>query len=428
MKKLLFVVIDGGSDTPNPKLGGKTPFEVADIPNLNNLARTGMNGIMQVLPIPPESDEAVLSLLGFDVFKVYTGRGPLEAVGGGVPFKDGNLALRCNFGTVEDGEIKDIRAGRINTEEAHELGKAISEFVSLGGDSEFHFQSTTGYRGVLIIKSKHKLSSRVSNTHPGYMVEYLQTAEDKGIPISAAVVKPDMKWHKSVPLESTKAAALSARLVNEFIEKSKTVLEKHPVNLHRISKGLKPANIVLTRDAGVGIPKLFDFFKVYNMRWACFADMPVERGISQLSGMQVIPLPEITKDVENDMKIRAQCLLKNFNFYDAIYIHLKGPDPYAHTGDLKGKIRAIEAVDKYFLGEVLDGIDLKNTIIVVTCDHTTSCEQRAHTADPVPLTITGPYIVPDNVPGFNEKACAQGSLKYFKAIDLMPMLVKLARR
>ena len=102
MKKLLFVVIDGGADIPIKKLNGKTPFQVAKMPNINNLARMGMNGIMQVLPIPPESDEAVLSLLGYDVFNLYTGRGPLEAVGGGVPFKDGDVALRCNFGTVEN--------------------------------------------------------------------------------------------------------------------------------------------------------------------------------------------------------------------------------------------------------------------------------------------------------------------------------------
>ena len=427
MKKLLFVVIDGGADTPNPELGGKTPFEVAKIPNLNNLARLGMNGLLQVLPIPPESDEAVLALLGYDVFEIYTGRGPLEAIGGGVPFRDGNLALRCNFATVENGEIKDVRAGRISTDEAKELAKAINEFVSIKNAKSL-FQSTTGYRGVLIIESNSALSPRISNTHPGYVMEYLQMAKEKGVPMSAALVKPDMHFYPCKPLIPTKEAATAAKLVNEFIEESSMVLEKHPINIERISKGLKPANIILTRDAGIEIPKLFNFSKVYKMNWACLADMPVERGIGQLAGMQIIPIPESTGNAKEDMYIRAQTVLKNISFYDAAYIHLKGPDPYAHVGDVQGKIKAIEDIDKYFFGSLLEWLDLRNTVIVVTCDHTTSCEQKAHTADPVPLVVVGPNIVPDNVAGFNERLCVQGALKRVSAINLMPALVKLVNR
>jgi len=431
MKKLIFIVIDGGADRPIEKLGYKTPFEVANTPNLDFLSRNGINGIMKILPIPPESDEAVLSLLGFDVFEVYTGRGPLEAIGAGLNFKDGDLALRCNFATVKDTNILDIRAGHITTEEAKELEWAINEKVKLTG-AEFEFKSTVGYRGVLVIRSKHKLSSRISNTHPGYNLQFFEPVwdkykESKGVPLSFAIKKPVMQMASCMPLERSKEAAFSARLVNEFIHKSRYVLENHPVNRRRLAENKPPANIILTRDAGTEIPKLYNFYERYGMRWACFADMPVERGIAQLCGMDVIPMPESTGDIKRDMFIRATALIRNLHFYDAFYIHLKGPDPYAHIGDVEGKIKAIEEIDKNFFTLLLSNIDFENTIVAVTCDHSTPCELKAHSEDPVPIMIAGSEIPPDNTPYFSESTCAKGYLGKISAKYLLPYLIKLSK-
>jgi len=430
MKKLIFIVIDGGADTPNPKINGKTAFEAANIPNVDFLARNGKNGIMQILPIPPESDEAVISLLGYNVFKVYTGRGPLEAIGGGVPFKEGDLALRCNFATVENGNVVNVRAGAISQMEAKELEKSILERVKLT-NADFEFKSTAGYRGVLVIKSKEKLSSNITNTHPGYMLHLLDVywsrgGEIKSVPLSGAVKKSSLKLQKCEPLDNSKSAATSARLVNEFIEKSRKVLENHPINKRRIAQGKPPANIILVRDAGTRFPKLYNLSKTFNTRWACFVDMPVERGIAQLSGMDIIPIPPPSENAKRDMEIRVLSLLKNYNLYDAFYIHLKGPDVFSHLGDIEGKVKSIETIDKYFIRPLLKNVDLMNTIIVVTCDHTTSTSKGVHTEDPVPVTIFGAGL-PDSVSKFSEKDCKKGSLGLISSRSLMGYLMKLIK-
>ncbi|MDD5182148.1 MAG: alkaline phosphatase family protein [Candidatus Nanoarchaeia archaeon] len=426
MKKLLFVVIDGAADTPVSALGGKTPLEIAKKPNINNLSRMGTNGLMQVLPIPPESDEAVLSLLGYDVFDVYTGRGPLEAVGGGADFQDGDIAIRCNFGSMENGVIKNVRMDDFSSEDAKKLEWAINEFVKLT-NAEFVFRSTAKYRGVLVIKSKEKLSPKITNTHPGYIVRPMTSIYGE-VPVSSAVANPDMVMRKVIPMERTKEAAFTAEVVNEFIKKSAEVLKNHPLNIERKAQKKAPANIIITRDAGDRLPKLFSFSKTYDVHWACFAEMPVEKGIAQLSGMELIPMPEASGDVRKDYWIWAQTLIKNIQLYDAVYVHLKGPDIFAHMGDYQGKIQSIENIDKYFFEPVLKRIDLQNTIIVVTCDHTTSCESKSHTDAPVPLTIAGPDIFPDNVSGFSERSCANGAMKSIRAMDLMPMLMKFVKR
>jgi len=431
MKKLIMVVLDGAADVPNKSIGNKTAFEAAYRPNLDNLARKGVNGVVKVLPIPPESDEAVISLLGYDIFKVYTGRGPLEAIGGGIPFKEGDLAVRCNFAIIENGAVKDVRIKDMTTEEAKQLEEAINSFVTLTG-ATFTFKSTVAYRGILTIQSNNKLSSKITNTHPEYATKYFEPVWDRsqssfGVPFSEALVGADMTLKESRPTDMTKEAAFSAKLVNEFIEKSRAVLYKNPVNLRRMAEGLQSANIILTRNAGTSPPRLFNMRTVYDMNWLCMADMPVERGIGISAGMQVMPLPEPSGNIQKDMSIRVLALLKNLNLYDAFYVHLKGPDIFAHNEDINGKVRAIEEIDKYFFGPLLANMDLNNTIIAVTCDHTTSSEIGLHTDDPVPLTISGGGIVGDGTSMFSEPTCARGALKQISALQLMPYLMKLIK-
>lgn len=428
MKKLLFIVLDGGADTPNKKVGGKTAFEAANLPNIDFLSRNGKNGMLSILPIPPESDEAVISLLGYDVFKVYTGRGPLEAIGGGLSFNEGDLAIRCNFATLQGNEIVNIRAGGISDKEADELETAINQYVSLS-KGNFIFKSTTGYRGVLVIKSKNGLSAKISNTHPGYMLRMLDISwnrdgEIKYVPMSEALAHPRMILKECLPLEKTQEAVNSATLVNEFSEKSRIVLENHPINKKRIAEGKPPANVILMRNAGNKKPKLYNLNQAYGKKWACFVDMPVERGIAFCAGMDVIPIPPISENAEQDMAIRVLTLLKNLQFYDAFYIHLKGPDVFAHLGDIHGKVKSLEQIDEYFFRPLLKNIDLQNTIVVVTCDHTTSCEKKAHTDDPVPVAVFGEGL-PDDVATFTEKNCKNGELVSMSTRQFMDYLMKL---
>ncbi|MEM4264060.1 MAG: phosphoglycerate mutase, partial [Candidatus Woesearchaeota archaeon] len=262
----------------------------------------------------------MLSLLGYDVFEIYTGRGPLEAIGGGVDFEDGNVAIRCNFGSFVDGEIKNVRVEDISTEESKKLEQAINEFVQLT-NAEFVFKSTMKYRGVLVLKSKQKLSAKITNTHPGYALKPVISTHGS-IQLSTALLHSEKKLQKSVPLERTKEASFTSELLNEFIKKSAEVLNNHPVNIERKAQGKEPANVILTRDAGDRLPNLFNLCKTYGLKWGCFAEMPVERGIAHLSGMEIIPLPERGNNPEKYYWIWAQTVIKNMQFYDALYIHV----------------------------------------------------------------------------------------------------------
>ncbi len=288
--KLLYIVIDGMGDLPNPKLDNKTPLEVAETPNLDVLASNGQIGLMYSVGkgVAPESDAAVISLLGYDPFKYSTGRGIIEAVGAGVSLKNGDLAVRCNFATLGEGtEIVDRRAGRtLTTEEATELTKAANKEIKLTSHpADFEFKNTLGHRAVLVIKSKDKpLSGKITNTDPAYrIVNGLGVAE----------TKVDMHLKTCIPYEQTQAAQTAADLVNEFTKKSHALWENHPINVKRAKEGKLKANVVLARDAGSQLPNFFSINQQYGVDFAALADMHTESGIARLAGMQATLLPRL---------------------------------------------------------------------------------------------------------------------------------------
>lgn len=414
--KLFFIILDGASDMPIPALENKTPLESAKIPILNKLAEKGKLGLVDVVGgIAPESDIAVVTLLGYEPEKYYTGRGPLEAVGIGAEFEDGMLALRCNFATSSDGiNILDRRAGRkLEITEAKSLALAINKKVKLR-DADFIFIPTVEHRAVLVFASKIELSNKITNTDPAY-------SNLKGVP--EALHKFEMKVQECKSLENSQSARLSASLVNEFTKKCYQALKNHPVNKAREKKGLMPANIVLSRDAGNKVPKFYDINERYNKKWAILADMPLEVGIGKLAGMKIIkmPLPTFTK---KDYTIRVNSLLKNLNKFDCFYIHIKGPDLYGHDGRFKEKIKCFEEIDKYFFAPLIKKLK-SDFLLAVTADHCTPCILKAHSGDPVPLLVYGNKIKSDNLKGFNEKECGKGSIGLIKGKDLMGYLFYL---
>jgi len=419
--KLIYVVIDGMGDLPIEELGNRTPLEVADTPNMDFLAKTGKTGLMYTVGkgIAPESDVAVVSILGYDPFKYEVNRGPLEALGSSLTMKDGDLALRCNFATLGHGNtIIDRRVGRsLTTEEATELGKAINEKIKLESyPASFEFKSTIGHRGALVIRSKEKrLSGNISNTDPAY-------TRIKGI----GVAKPEaeMILRKCKPMDKTEEAKISANLVNEFIEKSRTILEEHEVNKRRVAEGKLSANVILTRDAGHRLPKFFNINERYGLRFVCLADMPIEKGISKLAGMHVVDLPPPSKSLEKDCILRVEKLLEAFPSYDCFYVHIKGPDEPGHDGDFNLKTKLIAIVDKHFLGNMLQKIRLEDCVVCVTADHSTPCKLKAHSDDPVPILISGNKIEGDKVQKFSEKECKKGKLGILEhGTELMPKLI-----
>jgi len=410
-------------DLPIEELAGKTPLEAAETPNMDFLARKGKTGLMYTVKkgVAPESDAAVISLLGYDPFKYSTGRGVIEAVGAGIDMADGDLALRCNFATLgKDREIIDRRVKRtLTTEEALELSRAANAEIRLEScPATFDFRSTLGHRAVLVLKSKGKcLSGKITNSDPAYAVV-------DGIGVATPNV--EMLLKKCEPLDDTEEARNSARLLNEFIEKTHDLWENHPVNVKRAAEGKLKANVILTRDAGSQLPKLFNINTRYNVDFAALADMHAESGIAKLAGMEASLLPPPSGDLKRDCEIRVERLLQLLPHHDCFYMHLKGPDEPGHDGNCHLKTAVISAIDEYFFGKLLPQLSTKEVLFCVTSDHATPCALKVHSDTPVPLLISGGNVEDDDIGKFCEKECRKGSLGVVeRGYELMPKLMKL---
>jgi 2,3-bisphosphoglycerate-independent phosphoglycerate mutase len=377
LKKLL-VVLDGVGDLPCKALGGKTPLESVKKPNLDYLASQSKTGCINIAgDIAPESDVGVFSVLGFDPKKHPVGRGALEASGAGMKFEDGWLAVRANFATSDDtGKILlDRRVGRnLSTPEAKLLEKELNSKVRMS--VPFVFKATVAHRGVVIFKT-NGVSKRISNTDPAYVM--------KGM-LAHAQVKFEMRVMECKPLDETREAKKAAVLVNEFTEKAHEVLQDCKVNEKRKGEGKKIANAILLRDAETNLAKPPNIYG--KTRWALLADMPLEVGIAKLVGMSVVSLPTPSFGA-SDYPIRARKTVEALKKFDAVYVHLKGPDLFAHDGETLGKKKSIEEIDEFYFGPLLKKIDLKEVRVAVTADHCTPCDLKAHSADSVPYLISG---------------------------------------
>ncbi len=420
--KLIYVVIDGMSDLPIEEMGDKTPLESADTPNMDFLAKTGKTGLMYTVGkgIAPESDVAVVSILGYDPFKYHARRGVFEVLGAGLTMTDGDLALRCNFATLgPNNNIIDRRVGRsLTTVEATELANAINKPMKMESyPARFQFKNTLNHRGALIIRTNNKkLSSNITNTDPAY-------TRIQGIGVAEPEAKMILK--NCEPLDKTEEAKTSANLVNEFTQKTMAILERHEVNKKRVKEGKLKANVILTRDAGHRLPNFPSLKKQYGFSFVCLADMPVERGISRLADMQMVDLPSPTKNLRTDCKLRVKKLLENMSIYDCFYVHIKGPDEPGHDGDCELKTQLITTIDRHFVGNMLDEINLEDNVICVTADHSTPCKLKAHSDNPVPLLISSNKIQADKVQRFSEKECKNGELGILShGTELMPKLME----
>ena len=421
--KLIYVVLDGLGDRPVEGLGNKTPLESARTPNMDRLAKKAKMGLVHTVEknVAPESDVAVISILGYEAAKFYTGRGPLESFAVGLKVNDGDLAYRVNFATREMGtdKIIDRRVGRnLTTDEATRLAEEVNSKVKLSG-ATFEFKNTIGHRGVLIIRKDGALSAAVTNTDPAY---------DKEGVYGVAKEKFDNVIMKCEPVEGKETdqkAVEAADLTNEFLKNSSHVLSKSHINRKREEENKLPGNLILTRDGGDSLPKFLDINKKFNLKFGCFVEMPVEKGIALLTGMDIVEVPLPTGDGARDYPLRVDKVIESLEKYDVLYIHLKGPDEPAHDGNFVKKVESIEAIDKYFFGKLLPRIRLSETLIAVTADHSTPCNIKAHSGDPVPLMICGANVKKnDSLDTFSEKSAKEGSFGELMGHQLMELFRK----
>jgi 2,3-bisphosphoglycerate-independent phosphoglycerate mutase len=406
--KLLYLVLDGAADRLSDP---STTLEKAYKPNLDKLAKYGLCGLMYTVGkgVAPESDEAVISLLGYDPHEVYTGRGPIEAVGAGLSLREGfEVAFRANFATIDPASkrIIDRRVGRsLSSEEARMLAEKL-DGMELGiHDGYVRVKATIGHRAVVIIGSKsRRLSPMVENNDPAYVRKGL-------ISVAARDFQPFVK--KIEPLEDTPEARAAAELANVFTEKAIEILDKHPVNEERRRKNQPPANAILLRDAGGSIPRAQPLKEKYKCGFAVLAEMPVELGIGRIFGADTIVLDPPSGDPKKDYEERFEATMKALSRSEIVYVHLKGPDEPGHDGDFELKKKRIEEIDRYYVSLLLENRPSRLAVIV-TADHATPPSVRAHTDDPVPVVFNTESVPGDEARAFTERECAKGRLGVYE--------------
>ncbi len=377
--KGVFVIIDGAADEPCEALGGLTPLEAAKTPNLDEIARKSKIDYCYTVKegVAPESSAAIISLFGHD--PSFIPRGPLEARGIGIKLKNGDLAFRCDFATIDDLKslnIIDRRAGRtLTTDEAKKLAKAINEKVKL--PFKFEFYSSVQHRGVLVIRGG--FSDNISNADPAYSGGAVSKAKEGKLVFSK-------------PLDDEDDSKLAAELVNSFVRQSFEVLDKHPINIARAKKGFYSANVILCRDAGSVPVRL----KKLRGKWLALGYMPLEIGIADLLGMEVYKFkyPKLKgSDIYGNLysglyraiKYAKRMLWWKKRKYDYFYVHLKETDVPGHDNRPLDKVKMIELIDKKFFSFLKKFIG--DSRLIITADHTTSCNQKAHSQKPVPVLI-----------------------------------------
>ena len=418
---LIYVLLDGVGDLPHPDLDGKTPLEAANTPVLDKIASNGAIGevISVGKGIAPESDIAVFNMLGYKFnHSDYAGRGVIEAIGVGIDFKDGDLALRGNFSTLDDEQvIIDRRAGRqIEREDADGIAKEIEEKVKFSHPGiTVEVSPTIGHRVTVRIRAdSQKLSSRITNTDPAY-------SNIGGMGVAKAV-GDFLKIEKCLPLEENDNAKFTANLVNEFSEQSTNIMKESQINKKRLEDNKKQLSCILLRDAGNKYPNVISINEKYGMNFSCIVDMPVELGISDVLKMKAFEAGGLT-----DYEEKARVAAKAMETQNAIYVHLKGPDEFGHDGDAIGKMKNIEEIDQRFFKTLVENIDSSKVAIIISADHSTPCINKGHSDDPVPILVSGDFIKNDGTTRMTEEQAKKGSMGLLQGAEVVTKSLELIK-
>ena len=397
----LLIIADGLGGRPTDTPEGRTCLEAARTPHLDELARRGALALLDPIApgVRPGSDTAHLSLFGYDPFREYPGRGVFEAVGVGLEVREGDVCFRTNFATVdEDFVVVDRRAGRLH-EGQEELERALKALQPRSApDVEVRFKASTEHRGALVLRGPD-LSPAITEADP------------KAV---------GLKVKEVVPTEDTPQARRTAQIVNELIRQSYEILKDLPLNKERARRGLPPANVLLPRGAST-VPRLETLPERYGIEGTVIAAGALYIGIGKLLGLEPKRPEGATGGLDTDVHGKIELALEELRGgKDFVFVHVKGTDTAGHDRDARAKIAFIEKIDDA-LEQLLDGLDWERTHLAVTGDHATPVQYGDHTADPVPLLLVGPNVLPDDAGAFHERAAQRGGLHRF-AGRVVPVL------
>jgi 2,3-bisphosphoglycerate-independent phosphoglycerate mutase len=362
--KYVVVLGDGMADYRVPQLGNRTPLQSAVKPNIDFLAANGETGMVRTIPkgIPPGSDAANLSVMGYDPHKYYTGRSPLEAVSMGVELSPTDLAFRCNLvtlkidGDYENAVMEDYSSDEISTAESTELIKEINKQLS---NDEISFYPGISYRHCMV-------------WHTGTGTRKLTPPHD----ISGKVIAPYLPEGDE------------SDLFLQLQKKSYEILRDHPVNRSRISRGLRPANSIWLWGEGrkPSIPKFYD---KYGLRGSVVSAVDLIKGIGICAGLDTVDVEGATGNINTNFRGKAEAALRELaNGKDFVYVHIEAPDECGHRFETENKVKSIEYIDKLIVGTLLEGLaSYDDYSIMVLPDHPTPLSLRTHTPEPVPYII-----------------------------------------
>ena len=400
--KYIIILGDGMADEPIASLHNKTCLQAANKPNIDKVAAMGRCGMLDTIPVgfAPGSEIANLSVLGYDVPKVFEGRGSLEAASMGVAIDEGEMAMRCNLICIADGKIKNHSAGHISNEEAEELILFLQKEL---GNEQINFFPGVSYRHLLKLKGGRK---ELKCTPPHDVT---------GTPFAEVMIQAE-----------TEEAKASADLLNDLILRSQKLLEHHPVNLKRAAAGKDKANSIWPWSPGYK-PEMKTLMELYGLKsGSVISAVDLIRGIGVYAGLKVIEVEGITGLYNTNYEGKAQAAIEALRTNDFVYLHIEASDEAGHEGDVDLKIKTIEYLDYRVVQPILEEVaswDEPVTIAILP-DHPTPCAIKTHTNKPVPFVIYRTNEAVDAVQQYDEFACEKGSYGLLRGMEFMQTLIK----
>lgn len=397
--KHIIILGDGMADHAVERLGGKTLLQAAHTPYMDLLAREGKTGRLVTVPdgFHPGSEVANTAIMGYDLNKVYEGRGPLEAASIGYEMQPEDMAIRCNIITLQDGKILTHNGGNLSTEDGDVLIKYLDDHL---GNENIKFITGIQYRHLLVIKnaSKHVVCAP-PHDHPGE-------------PWRDLLVKPEEGDFSNDPAEKGRMTPQeTADLLNDLILKSQKLLAEHPYNQAKVAKGERPANSIWPWSGGYR-PSMQTLMQLYPQvkTGSVISAVDLIRGIGHYAGLDIIKVPGATGLANTNYEGKTQAAIDALRHQDFVYLHLEATDEAGHDGDLDLKMKAIEYLDHRVVEPIYKEVSTwdEPVAIAVLPDHPTPVEIRTHVKEPVPFLFWYKGIQPDSVQTYDEVSCVSG--------------------